>query len=53
MKSVEMTSDQIKNCIIFLNRTSLTGSESEAMTIIKMALNNAKDIGDTTIPSKQ
>lgn len=39
---VELSTEQINNCQVFLNRANLTGAEAEAMVMIKMALNNAK-----------
>ncbi len=41
LKVVELSDEQINNCIVFLNRTELKGSEAEAIVMIKMALKNA------------
>lgn len=41
LKVIEMSEEQINNCLVFLNRANLTGAESEAMVIIKASLGNA------------
>lgn len=41
LKTVEMTEEQINNCLVFLNRANMTGSEAEAMVMIKNSLRSA------------
>ena len=38
LKIVEISDEQINNCLVFLNRANLTGSEAEAMVMIKNSL---------------
>jgi len=41
LKVVEMSDEQINNCLVFLNRTNLSGSEAEALVVIKQSLKSA------------
>lgn len=38
LKIVEISDEQINNCLVFLNRANLTGAEAEAMVMIKNSL---------------
>ena len=38
MPWIHMTDEQRRNCLTFLNRTSLNGTEAEALVSVKMAL---------------
>ena len=38
LKVVEISDEQINNCLVFLNRANLTGAEAEAMVMIKNSL---------------
>lgn len=38
LKVVEMSEEQINNCLVFLNRANLSGSEAEAIVMVKQAL---------------
>lgn len=38
MAWIYMTEEQRRNCLTFLNRTSLNGTEAEALVSVKMAL---------------
>lgn len=42
LKVIEMSDEQINNCLVFLNRSNLNGAEAEALVMIKMALKNSK-----------
>lgn len=46
LKTVEMSDEQISNCLVFLNRASLTGSEAEALVAVKQALRSAVSQAD-------
>lgn len=35
---VELSDEQINNCLVFLNRTTLSGAEADAMVMIKQSL---------------
>lgn len=41
LKIVEMSDEQINNCLVFLNRANMSGSEAEAMVVVKQSLKNA------------
>lgn len=41
LKVVEMSEEQINNCLVLLNRTNLTGAEAEALVLIKQSLKSA------------
>lgn len=41
LKVVEMSDEQISNCLVFLNRANMSGSEAEAMVIVKNSLKSA------------
>lgn len=38
LKVVEISDEQINNCIVFLNRATLSGSEAEALVMVKQSL---------------
>lgn len=38
MPWIHMTEEQRRNCLTFLNRTNLTGTEAEALVAVKMSL---------------
>lgn len=38
LKVVEMSDEQINNCLVFLNRANLAGSEAEALVLVKQSL---------------
>ena len=38
MPWIHMTEEQRRNCLTFLNRTNLTGTEAEALVSLKMTL---------------
>ena len=38
LKVVEISDEQINNCLVFLNRANMTGAEAEAMVMIKNSL---------------
>ena len=38
LKIIEMSDEQINNCLVFLNRASLSGAEAEAIVMVKQAL---------------
>lgn len=41
LKVVEMSDEQINNCLVFLSRANLTGAEAEAMVMIKQSIKSA------------
>ena len=41
LKVVEMSDEQINNCLVFLNRANLSGSEAEALVMVKQSLKSA------------
>lgn len=41
LKIVEMSDEQINNCLVFLNRANMSGSEAEAMVVVKQSLKSA------------
>lgn len=40
VKVIEMSEEQINNCLVFLGRANMTGAEAEAMVMIKNSLRN-------------
>lgn len=42
LKVIEMSDEQINNCLVFLNRSNLNGAEAEALVMIKVALKNSR-----------
>lgn len=38
MPWIHMTEEQRRNCLTFLNRTNLNGTEAEALVAVKMSL---------------
>lgn len=42
LRVVELSDEQINNCLVFLNRAQLTGNEAEALVAIKVALSQAQ-----------
>lgn len=38
LKIIEMSDEQINNCLVFLNRANLSGAEAEALVMVKQAL---------------
>lgn len=46
LKVVEISDEQISNCLVFLNRANMTGAEAEAMVMIKNSLKSAVSKSD-------
>lgn len=46
LKVVEISDEQINNCLVFLNRANMTGAEAEAMVMIKNSLKSGVSKSD-------